>query len=301
MAEKDIAEKTLEEYNDVFADIANVILFGGEQVIKEDELEDAVPYSMYKIDDKLHEQERDCAKFWKKQKIRIALCGFENQTVQDRKMPLRVIGYDGAAYRAELIDETQKELYPVITLVLYFGETHWTAPRSLSECMNIDNRLKPFFQDYGINVVEVAFLSRKKVSMFKSDFRIIADFFVRSRTGKYKLSNDYICHADEVFKLMSVLTKDRRFDETYNNYKAMNNGENGGAAMCKVLDDLINERYETGIEKGIKEGIKEGMKEGAYSANVETAKRMRNKGFSSDEISEMTGLSLADVNSIVML
>lgn len=31
MAEKDIAEKTLEAYNDVFADIINVLLFNGEQ------------------------------------------------------------------------------------------------------------------------------------------------------------------------------------------------------------------------------------------------------------------------------
>ena len=31
MAQKDIAEKTLESYNDVFADILNVLLFHGEQ------------------------------------------------------------------------------------------------------------------------------------------------------------------------------------------------------------------------------------------------------------------------------
>ena len=30
MAEKDIAEKTLEAYNDVFADIINVLLFNSE-------------------------------------------------------------------------------------------------------------------------------------------------------------------------------------------------------------------------------------------------------------------------------
>ena len=294
MAEKDITEKTLEEYNDVFADIANVILFGGEQVIKEDELEDATPYSMYKIDDKLHEQERDCAKYWKKQKIRIALCGFENQTVQDRKMPLRVIGYDGAAYRAELTDDTQNELYPVITLVLYFGETHWTAPKLLSECMNVDKRLRPFFKDYGINVIEVSFMTEEQVAQFNSDFRIIADFFRQSRLGHYSPSQDDIHHADEVFKLMSVLTKDKRFDETYNNYKSMNNGECGGVAMCKVLDDLINERYETGIEAGIEKG----MKEGAYNAKVETAQNLRRMGMSSEQISLATGLPENEINNI---
>ena len=35
MAEKDITEKNLEALNDVFADIVNVLLFNGEQVIYE--------------------------------------------------------------------------------------------------------------------------------------------------------------------------------------------------------------------------------------------------------------------------
>ena len=39
MAEKDVTEKILESYNDVFADIVNVLLFGGRQVVAPDELE----------------------------------------------------------------------------------------------------------------------------------------------------------------------------------------------------------------------------------------------------------------------
>lgn len=51
MAQKDIAEKTLEAYNDVFADIVNGLLFNGEQVIKEDELEAESELSVYKVDE----------------------------------------------------------------------------------------------------------------------------------------------------------------------------------------------------------------------------------------------------------
>lgn len=63
MAEKNIAEKTLEAYNDVFADIINVLLFNGEPYVKEDELEEENPNSSYKADGKLHAQERDIAKY----------------------------------------------------------------------------------------------------------------------------------------------------------------------------------------------------------------------------------------------
>lgn len=43
MAEKDITEKILESYNDVFSDIVNVLLFDGKQVLSPDELEDQTP------------------------------------------------------------------------------------------------------------------------------------------------------------------------------------------------------------------------------------------------------------------
>ena len=73
LAEKDIAEKTLEAYNDVFSDIVNVLLFDGKRVVLEEDLTDASPVSQYKADDKLHQQERDVAKFWNKSNVRIAL------------------------------------------------------------------------------------------------------------------------------------------------------------------------------------------------------------------------------------
>ncbi len=53
MAEKDIAEKTLEAYNDVFADIINVLLFDGRLLVKEDELTEDSIHSSYKADGKL--------------------------------------------------------------------------------------------------------------------------------------------------------------------------------------------------------------------------------------------------------
>ena len=37
MAEKDKVQRTLESYNDVFADIMNVLLFNGHEVVKEKE------------------------------------------------------------------------------------------------------------------------------------------------------------------------------------------------------------------------------------------------------------------------
>ena len=98
MPEKDIVEKTLEGYDDVFADIINVLLFQGKLILKEEELEDALPRSYYKMTGEIREQERDVAKYWRQSKIRIALLGMENQTEADVDMPIRIMGYDGAAF-----------------------------------------------------------------------------------------------------------------------------------------------------------------------------------------------------------
>lgn len=65
MAAKDFTEKTLEAYNDVSADIINVLLFNGKLLVGENELSEAAPRSIYKADGKLHELERDVAKYWR--------------------------------------------------------------------------------------------------------------------------------------------------------------------------------------------------------------------------------------------
>ena len=102
MQEKDILEKTLKSYNDVFADIVNVLVFNGERVIKEDDLEDRATFSAYKAEGRLRLQERDVSKYWRKSMVKLVLIGLENMTAVSRYMPLRVIGYDGAAYRDQI-------------------------------------------------------------------------------------------------------------------------------------------------------------------------------------------------------
>ena len=84
MGVKDIEEKQLEDYNDVFADIVNVLLFNGKQVVNPDNLENSKDKSRFKAaSGKITEQERDTSKWWKKSMIRITLFGFENQTWTD--------------------------------------------------------------------------------------------------------------------------------------------------------------------------------------------------------------------------
>ena len=78
--DRDVTEKRLEEYPDVFADVVNVILFDGERVILPEDLISMVPRSIYKPGSGLREQERDVSKFWKHGCVCLSFFGLENQT-----------------------------------------------------------------------------------------------------------------------------------------------------------------------------------------------------------------------------
>lgn len=147
-------------------------------------------------------------------------------------------------------DIEEKQKYPVITLVLYFGSKRWNKPKSLSESLQVPEELKPFFNDYHMNLVEVAWQTEEQVALYKSDFKIIADYFVQKRKkhGRYTPSKDTIKHVDSMLKLMSALTNDDRFERIVSELKPR---ERKVTNMCEVLDRAENK----GIKKGIKEGI----------------------------------------------
>ena len=82
LGEKDTTEKILADYNDVFADIINGLVFKGEQKVTPESLENISTRSVYKgRKNKLHEQERDIVKLWKERDIEFAIYGMENQTL----------------------------------------------------------------------------------------------------------------------------------------------------------------------------------------------------------------------------
>ena len=242
---KDITQKTLERYNDVFADVINVLLFNGENVVLEDSLIDALPMSTLKMEGKIKSQYRDIAKYWNNSKINVSMFGLENQSKPEKFMPFRIFGYDGAEYVRQSKKENKKEAkYPVITLVLYFGYNgRWNQPRSLFELLDIDEKIKPYVNDFKMNLFEIAYLDRKTIDKFRSDFWILADYLYQMRVNNdYVAGETVIKHVDELLMLMSAMTKDNRFEETINELSRKES-----VTMCEVLDKVE--------ARGRKEGV----------------------------------------------
>ena len=176
---KDIPEKRLESWNDVFADIFNNLFFEGNAVLREEELV-ALPTESYmkKVDGAQREGSRDIHKavltgqndFGHSAFVDIQksdrnggryrlICGLENQTGVDNTMPERIMMYDCADYEEQirlLMDQNRKEqreafvkrlhddqrLAPVITLVLYYGSKEGERPRSLHDMLEFPEEIE---------------------------------------------------------------------------------------------------------------------------------------------------------------
>lgn len=254
MAQKDKVQKTLESYNDVFADIVNVLLFEGRRVVKEEELTEAQPFSYYKMDgSKVRAQERDVAKYWNSGQIRLSFIGLENQMKTDRRMPLRVIGYDGAAYRTQLLEKHKKACYPTVTLVLYFGtKHHWKNNRSLKEAVQIPPELEPYVSDYKINVFELAWLTDEQIESFNSDFREVALFLRCKRTGElFTGSTRKLEHVMEILDLFRVMAdNDRNLIDAIEGLPEKD--IEGGIGMCNVVQQWVDVgRQEQAVEAAV--------------------------------------------------
>ena len=117
---------------------------------------------------------------------------------------------------------------------------------------------------------------------FKSDFRIVADYFVQmGRDEDYMPPRQTIEHVDAVLKLMSALTRDHRFEETQSEFRK---GE--AVTMLSVLDKVEARGIQLGEARGEARGI------------ATTARRMLVRGVPLEQVVDFTGLSRGEVEAL---
>ena len=277
MGEKDILEKKLLMFNDVFADFVNGIMFDGKDVVKEDELVDLSGWSHYKGDDSKHRfQDRDVVKLWKKENVVISLIGIENQDIPDEDMVFRVISYDGASYRTQLVEKERRkrkkkvdkvaeksaeklDIFPVITFVIYYGEEEWKHETTLHKRLNLDSELKHYVSDYSINLIDLKKLSEDDINKFKKDFKLIADYMVKG--SKHRADRIDLNHPEEVSELILRLTGEELPFEV--------ECEEGGKNMEKFFEPMFERAEARGRAEGEARGRAEGEARGRAEGKTE--------------------------------
>ena len=124
--------------NEQFADLFNAVLFGGEQVISPDELEDADTEESSVLEHREYAESikasRDNIKIHKRSTaygVELVMLGIESQEHIHYAMPMRVMGYDYGTYKMQYDSNAKK----------YQKKNGMTEDEYLS-------RMKPFVNDY---------------------------------------------------------------------------------------------------------------------------------------------------------
>ena len=285
MKEKDITEKKLLSYNDVFADVINGTIFEGKEVVKSEELTDANPVTQFKDDKNTHrEQIRDVAKLWEKKGVIFSFIGIENQTSLDRDMILRVISYDGATYKNQIGNE---HIYPVFTIVIYWGKNEWKAPTTLKERIECPTEIIDVVSDYKFKLIDMARLSDEEIDKFRDDFKFIAGILSKKRN--YRPHDLDIKHPEEVLDLLDAVLHDNRFKKIKSEIVRIKK-EGRDVDMCEFLDELE--------KRGMEKGIEQGMEKGEEQATFRIAKNFKDSKVDIEIIVKATGLTKEQIEAL---
>lgn len=280
MGKSDIAVKQWLGKKERFADLFNGVVFQGKKVVCADELEETAGESAVLIRDKEGKEKgiqryRDIVMNWKKD-VTLAVLACEDQEKVHYAMPVRMLLYDGLAYteqvrqvwekygdedkeekltREEFLSRFKKEdfIYPVISLVFYYGEKEWDGSRDLygmfrlSDLEEDQEMIEKYLPNYKINLVQPDDI--KDLTRFQTDLQIILGM-LQCRKQKEKLSEfmykneEYFRHTDlETYQAVRVfLNSERQLKEF--------TSEDGKEEldMCEALQEL----YQDGVNEGEK-------------------------------------------------
>jgi hypothetical protein len=242
-----------------FADFFNTVMFDSQEMIRSEDLinlpETLTIAEITKLGLDAQEKYRDKVKLWKGTKL--VILGIENQDKVNYAMPERALLYDALQYeqqRKELaaVHKKQKDLkdaeflsgfsktdrlYPVLTIVIYYGEDPWDGPRKLRDMVDVPEGLETLFNDYRMKLFEV-----------------------RGNTGETFHNKDIrkILWNAEAIRTKQLDKVDPEFDHELvpylaafvNSEKLLDRIERKGGTMCTALNELIADSRTEGIQQG---------------------------------------------------
>ncbi len=305
--EKDVSWKVYFRDEERFADVINGIGFGGRQLVKGENLEDADKQTILGglqrggLGKVVAAGKRHMSRIRTRDLLRkvafgvsFAMIGLENQELVDYAMPLRCMVYDAGEYEKQAgkirrILRKQKglrpgeylygfrkdsKLCPVVTFVLYGGKEPWDGPRTLHEMLDVEGlpeAMQELVVDYPLHLVDIRRL--KDTNIFQTDVKQVFDF-IRCAEDKEELFR--LVKSDERFRCM-----EEDAYEVATNYA-------GAEELIKVKDEYRGKEGKIDMCKALKELIEDGRVEGIRSVVI----RMIQKGKGDEEIMELTGCSM---------
>ena len=76
--------------------------------------------------------------------------------------------------------------------------------------------------------------------------------------------------------------------------------ENYDMTMETAIDEVREEGLEQGLERGLEQGLEKGLEQGRNEERLQLIRKMVSRGMTPELISDMTGLSLKEINSMLV-
>lgn len=293
METNDLAAKNFETYPDVAADIISVLIYEGQQRINKDSLLASPTETVYQGRENLRNQLEDVARYEMYDGRVTMQYLFANQTGRDSKMIFRKAGYIGGAYR-EQYDGKVKDAYPVVEIVLYWGDGDWEQNRSIYEMFrnrNYSGKVLKYIDDLKLHVFEMRKLPKEIRSLFQSDMRIVVDYLAE---GNGYRSDQKVVHKEALIKFLRTLSGEENVEDTSECLQKMGVKEEDEITMCELFDQYTRQGRQEGIKEGKKEGIREGLKEGIQALIVTCKELGADFDRTEDKVKQRFHLSDAD-------
>ena len=273
MGKVDVCAGDYLENEEIFADLVNGVLYGGEEVVKSQELKEQDGELMSVSGSGVKKAIRDNARLWKGTVL--AVLSVENQAKVDYRMVTRAMLSEGMAYDRqwkklkrkleeerkgkvgcgvkkpavtpdEFISGMRKEdrFIPVITIVVYYGkEKPWDGARELYGLLDVqgnEEKVLTFITNYRLNLFD--YHDYDDFGQFHSELRSVFEFLrysgekeeMKRRLGEHR--EEYEALSGEAKVLLAKLTNVKGIPGV-----GKEEFERGEFSMCKAFEDMKEE------------------------------------------------------------
>ena len=284
-----------------FADFFNAVLFGGEEAIRADELEDVDTEGSTVFENKKYAESiqasRDNIKVCKRSAafgVEFVLLGMEGQGHIHYGMPLRNMGYDYTAYKKQYdsnavkyhaqnrkqlgdVDEDEylsrmkrtDRFMPVITVTVYYGDKPWDGATSLHGLLNIPQGLEKYVNDYKMLLIEARENRLELHNMENKDLFNLFGIILDKDKSLKETREEAVRYCDEHDVSRTVIMTVAGATGNHIDYEAIGQ-EKGGRVMCALFESIAKEGRAEGRAEGREEGRAEGELRGEAKGIVET-------------------------------
>ena len=302
MGKEDIGLKSYLEDAERYADLWNGGVFKGKEMVKAGQLQEINPI-LHKADDEdILERNRDLVMKQSSDGKCFAVFAVENQKTVDYGMPARIMLQEALEYSHQiqaimkenenadkrLRQEGSKKdshslvyrdvgerlykirkndrLYPVMTLVVYWGEKEWEGPRSLHDMIDfaaenreMEEEVRKLVPEYPLHFLDLS--TFEHFEYFKTELRPLLELF--KRRGSKEAFVKYIEKNksnwkmnDESWFMLSQLTHSKTLKSLIREKGraasiGKKEGESEGKNMLKALDDWANDAKAEGKAESI--------------------------------------------------